>query len=175
MKPPGIDVSVSLPPNVRVKDVANVLGGLLGVPCMRNILRGGGTATRRPGVEVLGIADLPECAYILLPTKDRTRWLFHYESAGGRRSLIRDAFAVDIAVLYALADFFGGVVDHDPFDTKYVVADKGDEENHPDDGEPWERLQQRLASVKPLRPKDFARFTKLAAYNEDGSVNEAGP
>jgi hypothetical protein len=56
----------------------------------------------------------------------------------------------------ALADFFGGVLDYadcDENEADYVVADRTDDENHPEHGEPWDRLQRRIAEVRPLTRK----------------------
>ncbi len=60
----------------------------------------------------------------------------------------------NIRLLKALADFFGGKVDFDDCDDvefDYVVEDKKDEDNCPEDGEAWTNLQERFLTIKPLK------------------------
>lgn len=164
----GIDARVSLPPNVRVNDVATVLGALLGRPVRREPM-GDIWHAAVDGVRVESAPGLPQCANICLSHNgtDYDRYLFHFEGHGGRRLIIRRSRMEHIALFCELARFFGGSVDfndHDECDADFVVEDGADEANCPEDGEPWRRLQERIADVRPLNDRYVASHARDAAY-----------
>ncbi len=154
----GIDARVYLPGNVRVEDVASVLGILHGLPCHLEPLTVGDDARvcRVPGANVLGDARIPQMATIVLrrPNGDAVAsFFYHFEGAGGRRCVSDRATPRTVAAFRALADFFGGRVDANDCDDEeadYVVPDRRDEENHPEDGPEWDALQRRISEVEPL-------------------------
>lgn len=171
----GVDTKLSLPPNVRVDDVADVIGVLRGREVELMALDQTSIVARVRGVEVKGSASIPQmCTIIIwLPSVvgeeavADSSYFFHFECRGGRREMSARAMAANIALFKAVAEFFGGIVDYndcDDEDADYIVPDKSDDENHPDDGEPWNSLQQRIAKVKPLKRSQIKACQALSAY-----------
>lgn len=168
----GIDTKISLPPNVRVQDVASVMGALLGLPVHLEVCDGGLARQVRyalvRGASVKGYEAIPQMCRIEIrrgPDLVATPH-FHFEMPGGRRLVTMRMSAKNIALAKAVVDFFGGSVDFCDCDDEkvdYVVADKGDDLNHPEDGEEWEILQRRLVEVKPLSKKDVQACESLAS------------
>jgi hypothetical protein len=166
----GVDARASLPPNVRVRDVARVLGILLGVPFSLDALNGDGVYCNVLGADVRGFVDIPEMSWIILKMPNGNtvaQYNFHNENPGGRRLLTGRATAKTIAAFRHACDFFGGVLDYndcDDEDRDYVVPDFDDDSNHPEDREPWDRMQRRMAELKPLSRKEVAAFEDVACY-----------
>jgi hypothetical protein len=159
----GIDASISFPPNVQVNDVAAVAARLLGCEAARKTLdeESGSTYAAVTGIEVQSIKDLPECVRILIREFDAegnkirslAGLLYHFEWSGGRRGIFRSPTPRNIALLRGLADFFGGKVDYNDCDSTkcdYEVPDKSNTMNCPEDGKPWQDLQDRILAVKPI-------------------------
>ncbi len=166
----SINIRLSLPPNVSVRNVAAVIGVLLGARARKTDLGEGAYVADVAGVEVRSsAAGMPECADInVIPpgAGHYRRFLYHFELPDGRRLLMPTSTAENVALAKALVDFFGGrlsYADHDET-PDYVVPDKGDEENHPTDGEPWHRLQDRILALSPLTKKDVSACRAFAAY-----------
>lgn len=172
----SLDTNIFLPPNVRVGDVASVLGRIYGKPAFMDPLgASGGRFVRVKDVDVRE-APLPQCCKICIlhlrppavfdvripmnQTIDR-HILYHFEGgAGGRRMIGIHSRPPHHAVGMRLVDFFGGEVDFNDCDLTpidYAVPWKSDEENMPDDGEPWDDLQCRIFSAAPLSEADLKR------------------
>ncbi len=169
----GIDAHLSLPPNVRVRDVASVLGILYGLPFSLEPLSSdrGAVSCHVRGATVQGYAEIPEMARIDLrePNGEAIAgFFFHFENAGGHRVVTGRARAKVLAAFTRVAEFFGGSVDYNDCDdeTENYVAMivRDDEQNCPEDGEPWQAFQHRLASVKPLTSDEIEAFRQHAAY-----------
>jgi hypothetical protein len=166
----GIDCRLTLAPNARVQDVASVLGILFGLPCALEPLDGGGVVCQVRGVRVVPAGQIPEMCFIELraPNGDLVaRSNYHFENPGGRRLISARARAETLAAFRRVADFFGGVVDDMDCDDEaanYVAPDRGDAENHPSDGAPWNALQRRMAAVLPLTEDAIAACRPFAAY-----------
>jgi hypothetical protein len=103
-----------------------------------------------PGVDVR-LLEVHEKKSAFTASCDRYFWSF--EGENGTRRMHRVSNPWSIAVLKALADFFGGTVDFDDSDSSFadhVVEPKSNELNCPTDGAPWQSLMERIAAVKPL-------------------------
>ena len=167
----GIDADISLPPNVRLHDVAVVLAALYGHEVRRS-KRGSAQCI---GVALTSSSHVPQCAWIKIPPVPRfgrpaMQVLYHFELEKGRRGLGFRSWPLAIAMLKRLADFFGGNVDYNDCDSNahdYERPDRDDVANCPDDGEPWEDLQDRMAAVKAVTREEIAECRRFAAYNED--------
>jgi hypothetical protein len=152
----SIDTRITLPHNVRARDVASVLGALLGLKATRHDLGNNAYATHVEGATVES-TSMPECAWIRLEVTlaqfDRA-FLYHFEGPGGTRLISMPADAAHRALGRAIVDFFGGSVDDSDADEEqldYVVPAKSDDDNCPSDGAPWHRLQDRILAIRPLR------------------------
>jgi hypothetical protein len=189
----GVDTRVSLPPNVMINHVAEVIGKLLGAPSKLTVLGGSpyGNCNRDPlGHEPHGTCDghpsygvdvahtttesataVVECANIrvAIPGDEPRRFFYHFELPGGRRGItLHSATARNIALAHAIVDFFGGRVDDNDSDrtcVDYEVPDKSDDENCPNDGEPWHSLQRRIHALQPVAPL-HRRFEANVAYRD---------
>lgn len=152
----GIDTVISLPANVRVRDVASVLGRLLGCKAKQVRLNAGTSYTEVSGVTVnQSAAGLESCADIECVNVSATRrFLYHFEGPGGRRSIILHGQSNrNMWLAQRLVDFFGGKVDFndsDRIEVDYEVADKSDAHNHAEDGQDWADLQHRILHLQPL-------------------------
>ena len=166
----GVDAEVLLPAHVRVQDVAEVVGKLLG---HESTLRpAGGVDVKQ--VEVVSIPEIPSCAW--LRGYDNTgdercttfSVLYHFESEDGRRIIMRRSRAEYIALLRRLADFFGGTVDYQDCDAEgadYCV-ERPLEESAPTDGEAWFAFQKRIHELTPLGEEEIAACVGFAAYQD---------
>lgn len=150
---------IKLPGNVRVADVASVLGRLLGCEGRRSPLGGGSWAADVAGVSVRGIETMPECARILIEA--RGEYLFHFEDPRGRRLLRIDADTREgRALAVALVEFFGGVLEDDHGETLHRAEPGSAERNHPEDGAPWDAFQARILEVQPVNARARRRAAK---------------
>lgn len=154
----SIDLNLRLPPNVRVRDVAKVIGKLLGAPARQS--EGYYVDVEGYYVDVEGV-------------KVDSIWpLYHFEHGNWRLIILRST-PKHIALARAIADFFGGEVDYSDVEASrggggdYVVPSKSDEENHPTDGEPWYSLQNRILTLKPLSKKSVEACKGFAAYPDE--------
>lgn len=171
----GIDAVLSLPGNVRLQDVKEVLWRLYGTEEKQVLYVPGSDFTygelfiatsvgyhdqtfllcAEPGEDLRLLNN--ERSEFAIPC-DRFFWSF--EGGNGTRRLHRIANPWTIAVLKALADFFGGTVDFDDSDDSYadhVVEPGSNERNCPTDGYAWQGLMGRLADVGPLDQETRAR------------------
>jgi hypothetical protein len=164
----GVDTRISLPGNVRVRDVANVIAILLGAKVTLEPLQGSdATAARLEGVavKIRQYDNMPEMVRIEVPHQ-KSAFNYHFEH-GGRRMVSGRSTAETIAVGRGLIQFFGGAVDINDCDDEiedYTEADNEDEINCPEDGALWQRLQNRIAALKPLGAWDLAECVSLSAY-----------
>lgn len=183
----GIDLKLTLPANVTVSAVADVLGRLLGCPVVRRPLSAGGGPESRGAwsADVVGVtvspSNMPECAKIEVASPlqgcgrqgcGSRRFLYHFEfDSTGARGIILRSWGEHIALAVEVARFFGGRVlysDHaDPAES-FVEPAKSDALNHPEDGAPWQDLQLRIEALQPLTQEQIAGAERFAAYkNED--------
>jgi hypothetical protein len=172
----GVDARIRLPANVRLGEVAECIGVLLGLKPRKEPLqhcRDGAWAVRVDGVTVTGNVTMPTCADINIVGatigENSKRWfLYHFEgSPNGERLIIPRSTALNIAMGRRLVEFFGGEMDYsncDNIDCDYRIEPKGEDENHPEDGEPWQNLQERILNLPPLTEAEVAEWQEVAAY-----------
>ena len=179
------DCHIYLPPNVRLKDVVDVLAILVGMPKKKVMLESkthpAAWYLKTEGVEVEPSGSSPELMTIQAtlpdgPAKtargkngDRMMAFWHWEpsSKPGWRLISVRTTAFWIAVGKNLVDFFGGVVDYNDCDDNYEDYKrhaKPHRMNCPESDEPWQRFQKRMWAVKPLTDKDFDAEENNAVY-----------
>lgn len=172
----GVNCNISLPANVRVDDVASVMGAAAGCEVRKMLLNGTDSwAVRVLGVDVRGSDTCPGMAVITIhnPTLDSEskHWCYyHFEHRGGRRLLSPKSTAFWIAVGRRLVEFFGGRIDYrNCADVGFLeIPDKPDGLNHAEDGAEWDALQMRIAAVKPITKAEWRSLDAVAAYKIGG-------
>lgn len=169
----GVNTCIMLPPDVKLGDVATVVGGCAGVPKTRKALGGSyrdSWYVHMPYMKVESAEHLPACARFEWSKgcwlKENGYSLYHFEpdnSAG--RLMLPPSTAWWIATAVRLVDFFGGHVDFsdcDDVDVDHFAVP------HPNrrasDGEPWQELQQRMWDVTPVTREEAIDNEILAAY-----------
>lgn len=179
----GVDCRITLPHTARLRDVADVIGILLGkeaelAPLSRNSIH-----CKVEGVTTKSSAVV-ECAEIEI--KDALwghdghrgdRWfLYHFEFENGYstdgdyhtesgRGILPRATAINIAMAVELVKFFGGEVDFNDSDAKDVDFKAPTKKDiQACNGEGWEKFQRRMAAVQPLTKAQVAEYQKYAAY-----------
>lgn len=156
---------IILPGNIRIKDVANVVGIAAGFkPYKKNISKDG-WATYVDGVTIKtehspGLASF---------NFDGRFVLYHFESSDypGCRLLNPSSTSFWSMIGHRLVDFFGGRVKYDDttedrFD--YQVMPKQDSLNCPTGNNEWYVFQQRMLDVEPITIDDL-KSIKGAAYD----------
>lgn len=169
----GVDCRILLPPDARIRDVADVIGILAGLnPEWDDSI---------PSVSVPGAtakpSSLAECAEITIVSKngeflvdgETSHWLlFHWEPSeeSGMHLLMPHSTAFWIALGKKLVSFFGGSIDYNDCDSKDVDyrAKKPRRRNNPTVGKPWDDFQKAMFNIKPLTEKDLEKAEKYAAY-----------
>ena len=157
----GVDTKIRLRGNtgygnIRIRDVATAVAILWGNKPVKQELGGyGGKAgswgVKLPDVSVKGIESLPECADIYFPYQGKmARVLYHFEVEGGGRLLMPRMCPEWQRVGKALVDLFGGEVDYCDSDfTDVDYSHTVDYRTDPEDGEEWQRWQERIFNLKP--------------------------
>ncbi len=166
----GVDIRCVLPGNVRVDDVAKVIGIAVGLkPEYRKFNMGNsdGGATYVDGITVnaAGSVDTVQINF------DGRYALYFFEPdiAIGKRLFYPKSTPFWIAACKRLVDFFGGTIDYNDCDEKavdYRVKAKSNSENCPSDDEPWETFQQRLLTVPRIHKSEMVN--PKAAYDGNG-------
>jgi hypothetical protein len=171
----GVDVRVSLPGNVQVRNVANVMGVLAGCPASKRYFANdpsGGWGTAVEGVEVKSTSS-PEMAEIRLTGKlcdgeHRHFCFYHFEPDSGEgRLMMPRSTAFWIAVMTKVVDFFGGTIDYrdsDDSDCDYSVPAKSNQENSAGDGDAWYDLQNRILNIVPVTEEELLAAKEHASY-----------
>lgn len=160
----SVDIILSLPPNVEVYAFAEVLGKLLGCEAGRRDLGRGCWSAEVSGIEV---KNSPVVGCVDVDVGD-FHCLYQLEGPSGRRIALLRSRAKYIALAKAVAEFFGGVVKDEDGDAFYIVPDKDDDENQPQDGDPWVNLQERILNLPALTQDQVDDCVGLAAYTETG-------
>lgn len=169
----GVDCGITLPPAARLRDVADVIGALAGLPMRRRQLDDRGAwAAHCEGIRYSGYepeTGLAECAKIEFhsPTVKRDCYvMYHFEwDRYGNRGLLPRSTSFWIAIGLGLVDFFGGSVDYsdcDHSDIDYEQPARSD--IHAEDGEEWDSFQSRKMEVKALTQEDLEACASVAAY-----------
>ena len=166
----GIWCVISLPGNVRVYDVAEVIAASLGTQ-----LHMFGPSANAPGWEVEAIPTEPRLCRITC--RDRTEgrcadmreFTFHFEGPGGRRLLMPASTPHNIALGRRLIDFFGGTMryrDDSGVSVNYGTEDGSNAQNGPEEGVDWADLQRRMVAILPIAADEIERVRQFAAYPE---------
>lgn len=170
----GVDTRVCLPAAAKFRDVADVIGILLGQPFSEEKLpNSDGVFVKVEGVETKSSDAVIECAEITIPSKDR--WFFyHFEFSGpsyndhdtqvGRGLLLRSR-AENIALGVALVKFFGGSVDFaDCDDSECDFAWPEQPDIRANNGEAWNNYHRRMLALKPITKAEIKQYESRAAY-----------
>jgi hypothetical protein len=174
----GCSCNVHLPANVRVRDVANVVGLLAGQdisPAEKDYVFVNGVELLSGGVTVemalIGLRGLKGAAAEARGKNGLDAQAFyHFESSDGGRLLSFPSTPFWIAVANGVVDFVGGSADYSDTDEAgedYQNPAKGDSENCPESGVAWKKFQARLRAVKPLTRDDYAVANAFAGYPSD--------
>lgn len=167
----GVDTLIFLPNDVRVRDVGDVIGILLGLPASQQQEKWG-RYTEVEGVKVEGIKEMPECCHIILKGKmidgeENERFLFHMECSDSNRKLIMPrSYPLVIALGLKLCEFFGGEVHYQDCEDEKPnkMFKKSRKYNNPDDGKDWQSFEDEKFKIKPLTKKDINNARKFACY-----------
>jgi len=177
----GVDCNIHLPANVRVRDVADIIGILAGKKTTVKTMNGGGLSVDVEGVKVEP-TSIPEMVQITVKgpfSKDAQAargdneglfCYYHFESEDkyvGWRDLNPRSTPFWCAVARSLVDFFGGEVDYNDCDTTrvdYRRSPRTNLVNCPSNNPEWDRFQKRMAAARPLAAEDFKRADKVSAY-----------
>lgn len=153
-----------LPGNVRIRDVATVLGSLLPV------------GSREQGVQIVNVSV--GYAYLTCPAYNLTA---HYAFESDRfdrsgRMLVlgpRRGNPLFIAVGVALVDFFGGTMVASDADDVPIreVSRRTDDENCPENGEPLVAFEARLAAVGRITQTMIDGYSYLCGDGAGGSTS----
>lgn len=170
----AIAMRVILPGNVRVRDVATVMGAYAGLNAV-NMGNTDNPFARVSDACVAAILSQPGCAEIGLQGKTVDgchghfcTYFFEPSHCDGRMIVTRST-PFWIALMTKVVDFFGGSLDYqdcDGDDMDYHVPHKSRDENSPGDGEPYKDFQNRILAIVPLTKNDLELAVKYAAYAE---------
>jgi len=173
----GVDTRIYLPKDVRLQDVADVIGILSGLPKEKKKLRDDrgddSWYVKVKGVSVEGLKNVPEAPMIYLKGKladdsEGTSVMFHYEGGSERDyiSIIPRSTPFWLAIGTHLCTFFGGKIDFQDcdetdWDIKYPRPRR---DNSPSDGTFWQDFQQEKWNLTPITKADIKIITPHAAY-----------
>ena len=170
----GVSTVIRLPADARARDVAQVMGALLGCETKlvegKDAFSGSYFAARVKGAGLKCCEAVPECCYIEIKGAtvgpSNRMIMFPFEPEEGGRIIMPPATPLNIAMGKALVIFFGGAVDYNDCDSKRADyrCRKPRPRNNPCDNKPWEKFQRDIASVKPLTPKEVKACVKVASY-----------
>jgi len=167
----GVNTLIFLSGDVRVQDVADVMGVLLGLPASQETFHWG-TPTDVKGVKVQGIKEIPECCHIILEGKmisgeENERFLFHMECSNPKHKLISPRSSpLAIALGLRMCEFFGGEIHYQDCedDKPNRVFKKPRKNNRPEDGRVWQWFEYEKFRLKPLAKKDIINAKRFACY-----------
>ena len=168
----GMNCKITLPAACRLRDVADVIGALAGLPVQRQYFETcPGWITRVEGVECSSYAQLglEGCAKIQYQNPmdglDH-QIMYHFEwGKDGSRGLMPSSTPFWIAIGRGLVDFFGGSVDYNDCDDSDVDYQKPEQPDiHAEDDEEWYSLQERKLAVKRITKAEIKELAKVARY-----------
>jgi hypothetical protein len=168
----GVDCRIMLPPDVRLHDVADIIGLLAGCE-KETITTKNGTYTRVKCVSIRTagtptLASIDIAKPITLKGGDTAHVYYHFETDGNYRLMSPRSTGWWIAVGKRLVDFFGGEVDYSDCDEKEVdyKKPKPRKSNNPQDGAPWHKFQREKWATVPLTEAEVNECWTLAAYDK---------
>lgn len=178
----SVDCRIFLPPAVRVNDVADVIGALVGLkPEKRKFSQSDGYSVHVGGVNVVATSgSVPTMLNISLTAPDGEKLVdgeqshfvyYHFESLdpAGKpcRLLMPKSTAFRIAVGRGLIRFFGGSLDYSDCDEAEVNESRKAKSvsfAHAEDGDDWYALQDAKLAVPAITREEIAACAKHAAY-----------
>jgi hypothetical protein len=177
----GVDTCIYLEGDVKVQDVAEVIGIFAGLKPYRydhDDAWGNKDCwwTKVDGVEVK--AGIVSCAEIIITAPEgetlvdgeESHWVLYHFEPSDKESYMRLVMPRStpfwIAVGKKLVKFFGGKMDYNDCDEKRVDyrAKKPRRVNCPQDGKEWEDFQTEMLNLKPVTVADLKAAQKYAAY-----------
>lgn len=166
----GVDCKIVLPGNVRVDDVALVLGASAGLK--KEWAPYDFKSARVLGVEINSIDGIPTCVNIELKGDlidgFKHHHVMYYFEYHGLRLLMPRSTGFWIACGHRLVDFFGGRIDYKDCDDEskdYFVPKKSRKLNCPDDGEAWDKFEERIMAIEPITKVELEEYSKYAVYS----------
>lgn len=165
----GVNTKILLPPDVRARDVADVIGILAGLKPTKTMLTGGSYAADVEGASVrpTSIAEMAEIVIKgkLIDDEPMHHCCLHWESETVGRLLSPKCTAFWIATGRRLVGFFGGQITYSDcaggVDFKAV---RPRSRNNPETGQEWQDFQDEILAVKPLTKIEIAKWKSYAAY-----------
>lgn len=171
----GTSCRIVLPSDVLIRDVADVMGILAGLPKHMDTLDNSGRqfqVCKVNGVKVKN-TTIPEMGQIILEGamvdgQKAHQVYYHYEGEHGTtRTLSPQSTALWIAIGRGLVYFFGGTMDYQDCDSVRVNFRKPKPRkwNDPESNKPYDDFQRAMFAVEPLTKADLNACKKWAAYN----------
>lgn len=169
----GIDIRITLPGDVRVDDVARVMGVLAGLPAEQYSLGSSPSIFVRVKRATVENTTFPDMAQIVLSGQmvdgDIAHFVnWHFEGNGFDRICFPPSTAFWIAVSRGLVDFFGGKVDYQDCDESEVDYQRDYHlslvSNCPTDGPEWDAFETRILNLTPITAEGLEEARTFAAY-----------
>lgn len=177
----GVDTRIYLPYQVRLRDAADVVGKLLGLPSELKPLQFSDNGAKHvcvDGVSTTSYGEgygLHECAKIVLHgctvgpwTDPEFMWYFEPDRGvfGLAMRIMPHSTPHVIAMAEGLVNFFGGAIQYQDHTNHgdYFVESPDDFVLAPQNGDAWEAMQIRIHELKPVEVTE--RHWSLAAYND---------
>lgn len=169
----SINTNIILPGNVRLNNVAKVIGMLFGRPVTKERLdsRTKSYVTNVKDINITSHMSVPQMARISIQQtfQNYRDFNYHFEYEGNKRLITCPSTSHNIAIARGLVDFFGGEVIYQDTKRNYSVPDykikkKSNKLNQPEDGKAWDILQERIYAIKPLGRDALLKYVAFAAY-----------
>ena len=171
----GVDTKIILPHDVRVRDVAQVVGILSGIkPEWEFSSDKTAKWVKVKGVIIEGIPIMPECCRIftigdtIRQKNDSIHVLYHFESGDeiDGRLLMPRSTPFWIAVGLRLIQFFGGSIDFNDCDSIDIdkTFKKPRKKNNPSTGKEWDDFQEEKFGLEPLTQKEIDGCKEFTSY-----------
>lgn len=166
---------VYLPGNVRHRDVAKVIGKLLGCKSSKDsegCLTVSGVKCSGYGASLLNCIKMEFSGmgrvvmkWLGCSKSDVIEYMYQMESDhGSDRVILANLNPLNLGVFRGLVDFFGGVVIYDRYDEgieNYDITPKSDHVNQPNVGKEYFDLQDRINRLKPILKKEFEKCKNI--------------
>lgn len=175
----GVDCKITLPNSARLRDIANALGILAGLPVkLRNIPGSDGVFIDVEGVKT-NPSTIPECAEIDLKgamvdgfSHHHVLYHFEWEGRGGgdirtgqTRGIMPRSTPFWIAVAKKLVMHFGGDVDYSDCDSSECDLSYPENPlNGAVNGRAWDEHQRSIFALAPVNEADMQEAAQYAAY-----------
>tara|TARA_B100000949_G_C14214101_1_gene421556 strand:- start:557 stop:1132 length:576 start_codon:yes stop_codon:yes gene_type:complete len=176
----GVNVTCTLPADVKVKDASEVMGILAGLPIKEEYIEGrngqeGWYYVTVPGVEVTRTSSLAMVDILikgdLIDGQSNHYYYWHFEGHNGTRSFGPKSTAFWIAVCKGLVDFFGGQLIYNDCSSSLCDYRKASRYSNSTDGFMYDHgddlyysMNQRKRNLKPLTLADLKAVHQYASY-----------